>query len=136
MCLPNPRENKQLVYVFMYRGPTLLTIGHACYQPSVTYCSFVVKNCSQKDVMCAGTSARDKLQDLLCGLVAVYWHVRGSVYLPAPWLWAGVCTTLTALFYFTGQHWSHYGEPCVSDYPGADYREASYSCCLLACRLL
>lgn len=41
-----------------------------------------------------------------------------------------MCTTLTALLYFTGQHWSHYGESCVSDYHGTDYREASTKCCL------
>lgn len=71
----------------------------------------------------------------VCGFSALTCE-RKCVYLPSLWLWADVYTTLTALFYFTGQHWSHYSEPCVSDYPGTDYREASSSCRLLAPWLL
>lgn len=43
------------------------------------------------------------------------------MYLPSSWLCvcvrAGVYATLTAPLCLAGQHWSHYGEPCVSDLP-------------------
>lgn len=55
-------------------------------------------------------------------VVAVHWHVKGSVCCIFT-ITVAVCWcvhNLTALFYFTGQHWSHYGEPCVSDYTGRD----------------
>lgn len=92
-------------------------------------------------LFCSYTRKAVKLPEVtfLCA-VAVYWHVRGSVCvcvcLLTLWLWAGVCRTLTVPSYYTGQHWSHYREPCVSDYPDTDYRQTSNSCCLLAHLLL
>lgn len=56
----------------------------------------------------------------LLHVVAVHWHVKGSVscvFTVTVAVCAGVYATLTALLCLAGQHWSHYGEPCVSDLP-------------------
>lgn len=42
MCLPKPKENNQMAYVFMHWTPTVLTLSPVCDRRTVAYNSFVV----------------------------------------------------------------------------------------------
>lgn len=58
MCLPKPKENKQMACVFIHWTPTVLTISTVCVRRTAAYNSFVVRDANFRSKLLAKISHR------------------------------------------------------------------------------